>query len=94
MAKSLGEYTLSKTSSVASEIQWSKKNPADPDKPKKKKKKNTTPTNIISSGKIMEPVEKTFKVDEKPKKKKSGKKFEKSTLTSDKIERGYRRPGR
>ena len=94
MAKSLGEYTLSKTSSVAGEVKWTKKNPVDPDKPKKKKKKNTSPTNIITTDKIVEPIEKTFKVDEKTKKKRSGKKFEKSDLTSDKIERGYKRPGR
>ena len=93
MAKSLGEYTLSKTSSVAGEVKWTKKNPAEP-KPKKKKKKAIPPTNVIPSSKVVEPVEKTFKVSEKPKKKKSGKKFEKSDLTSDKIEQGYRRPGR
>ena len=95
MGKSLAEYTISKSSSVAADIKWSKKNPTDSSKPKKKKKKKTSPTNVISSSKEVEPVERSFKVDlEKPKKKKPGKKFEKSSLTSNKIERGYRRPGR
>ena len=95
MGKSLGEYTIEKSSSVdMKNIKWSQKNTKD-SKPKKKKGKKISPTNIIYT-KEKPTEQKIFKVEdtEKPKKKTTGKRHQKSSASNCEIKPGFRRPGR
>jgi len=103
MVKSLGDYNKEKSSSSdVKNIKWSQKNPLDSDKSKKKTKKKISPLNIIpQSGKekTVEKIEKIFKVkenldEEKSKNEILNRKFEKSSASNSKIERGYKRPAR
>jgi len=102
MVKSLGDYNKEKSSSSdLKNIQWSKKNLQNLDKPKSKNKKKISPTNILpAKNKIIEEsTEKVFKIeintDEgKSKNKQYNKKFSESDASNCKIERGFRRPGR
>ncbi|WP_299290287.1 hypothetical protein [Nitrosopumilus sp.] len=78
-------------------IKWTQKNSKYLNNSKKKKPKNSSSTNIIYTDKI--PLDKTSKVfkisdSEKTKKSISGKKFQTSSDSICKIERGFRRPGR
>jgi hypothetical protein len=102
MVKSLGDYNKEKSSSSnVKNIKWTLKNPTNNEKPKNKIRKKISSTNIIytENKKIEKTVEKVFKVEEnteseKPKNKISGKKFQKSSASNCKIERGFRRPAR
>ena len=105
MVKSLGDYNKeSSSSSDVKNIKWSKKNPSDLDKSKNKKrtKKKISPLNIIPQSKnekIDDKVERIFKVEEdsddhKSKNQILNRKFEKSSASNSKIERGFKRPAR
>jgi hypothetical protein len=102
MVKSLGDYNKEKSSSAdLSNIQWSKKDLQNLDKPKSKNKKKISPTNIIpTKNKIKEEsIEKIFKIEKnvdegKSKNKQDNKKFRESDVSNCKIERGFKRPGR
>ncbi len=105
MVKSLGDYNKEKSSSSdVKNIKWSKKNPLDSDTPKNKKrrKKEISPLNIIprdKNKKTGEKVKRNFKIeksldDEKSKNKTLNRKFEKSSASNSKIERGFKRPAR
>jgi hypothetical protein len=105
MVKSLGDYNKEKSSSAdLKNIKWSQKSPLDSDKSKnqKKTKKKISPLNIIprsESEKTDEKVEKVFKVaedsdEEKSKNQILNRRFEKSSSSHSKIERGFKRPAR
>ncbi len=107
MGKSLGDYTIGKSSSTdIKNIKWTQKNPKDIDKLKKKKTdkkfKNSSASNIIYTQKTKKAkshVEKVFKVKEvidtdKSKKKKTDKKFKNSSASNCKIKQGFKRPAR
>lgn len=104
MVKSLGDYNKEKSSSSnVKNIKWSKKNPLDEDKTKKEKsvKEKISPLNIIPRNEneiIDEKVERIFKVEDsdecKTKKETLNRKFEKSSASHSKIERGFKRPAR
>ena len=96
MDKSLGEYTIKKSSSAdIKNIKWSQKNPKDPEKSKKKKSKKTSPTNIVYT-ENKKSVGKIFKIEdvEKSKKKKSLNRTENASASNCNIKQGFRRPGR
>ena len=100
MGKSLMDYNIEQSSSTdIKNIKWTKKNTADPNKPKKKKKKQISPTNIILTkpAKTQSDTEKVFKIEEnnnKSKKKKTASKAQNSSLDNCKIEQGYKRRAR
>ena len=107
MGKSLGDYTIGKSSSSdIKNIKWTQKNPKDTDKLKKKKTnkkfRNSSASNIIYTQKsknIKSYVEKVFKIKEvidigKSKKKKTDKKFQNSSASNCKIKQGFKRPAR
>ncbi len=107
MGKSLGDYTIEKSSSSdIKNIKWTQKNPKDTDKLKKKKTdkkfQNSSASNIIytqKTKKVKPSVEKVFKVKEvidtgKSKKKKTDKKFQNSSASNCKIKQGFKRPAR
>ena len=105
MVKSLGDYNKEKSSSVSAQnIKWSQRNLLDSDKPKKenKTKKKISPLNIIPQSKNEENnerVERIFKVEENLENNKSknqtlNKKFEKSSASHSRIEKGFKRPSR
>lgn len=105
MVKSLGDYNKEKSSSAdIKNIKWTQKNPIDTEKLKneKKMKRKISPLNIIPANeneKTEDLVEKVFKVEEskdseKLKNKILDKKFQKSSASNCKIERGFKRPGR
>ena len=105
MVKSLGDHNIEQASSSdLKNIKWTKKNPADPDKPKKKKASKKAPkqsTNIIYTDEYKKPkpsVEKVFKVEiidtNKPKKKKTDKKSQRSSASNSNIQRDFKRPAR
>jgi len=94
------DYNIEQSSSTdIKNIKWTKKNTADPNKPKKKKKKQISPTNIILTkpAKTQSDTEKVFKIEEntnKSKKKKTASKAQNSSLDNCKIEQGYKRRAR
>jgi len=96
----LMDYNIEQSSSTdIKNIKWTKKNTADPNKPKKKKKKQISPTNIILTkpAKTQSDTEKVFKIEEntnKSKKKKTASKAQNSSLDNCKIEQGYKRRAR
>ncbi len=107
MGKSLGDYTIGKSSSSdIKNIKWTQKNPKDTDKLKKKKTnkkfRNSSASNIIYTQKpknIKSHVEKVFKIKEvidtdKSKKKKTDKKFQNSSASNCKIKQSFKRPAR
>jgi len=102
MVKSLGDYNKEKSSSSdLKNIQWSKKNIQNLDKPKSKNKKKLPSTNNLPPKNkiIKEQAEKIFKIETgkgegKSKNKKENKKFREASATNCKIEMGFRRPGR
>jgi len=102
MVKSLGDYNKEKSSSSdLKNIQWSKKNLQNLDKPKSKNKKKLPSTNNLPPKNkiIKEQAEKIFKIEirkgeEKSKNKKENKKFREASAINCKIEMGFRRPGR
>ena len=102
MAKSLGDYNKEKSSSSdLKNIQWSKKNLQNLDKPKSKNKKKIPPTNNLPpKNKIIEEsADKIYKIERekvegKYKNKKDNKKFREASASNCKIEMGFRRPGR
>lgn len=94
--KSLADYNLEQSSaSGIDNIVWSKRHPADPDKPRNKKKKGTSPTNIIPNSGIKK-TNKIFVVKDskKTKKKNHDKKFLNSSATNGLIQQDFKRPGR
>ena len=104
MVKSLGDYNKEKSSSAdLKNIKWSQKSPLDSDKSKnqKKTKKKISPLNIIprsENEKMDEKVERVFIVEDSDENKSKiqtlNRKFEKSSASHSKIERGFRRPAR
>lgn len=94
MAKSLGDYNISQSSSEGLEkIRWTQKNSESVKK--KKKRKNTSPTNIIYGKSKETKKPRTFKIHKsKSPKKKIASKVENSALSNCNIEQGFRRPGR
>ena len=96
--KSLGDYNIEQSSSAdIKNIKWSQKNPKETISKKKKKARKISPTNIIRTQKIKPTEKKVFKVEEdtrKTKKKKTGKKHQKSSASNCKIKQGFKRPGR
>lgn len=99
MRKSLGDYMLEQYSlSGTGNIKWTKKNPADTEKPKKKKaEKKISPTNIIYTDDKIKRVEKIFRiknVNTESKKEKAGKRFQTSSASNFKIIPGFSRKGR
>lgn len=100
MAKSLGDYNIEQSSSFdIHNIKWTKKDTSE-NKPKLRKKKAIPPTNIIPNQNTdkISPVEKIFKIEEntseKPKNKKTEKKFQKSSASHCNIEPSFKRRGR
>ncbi len=86
--KSLGDYNIEQSSSSdIKNIKWSQKNPKDAEIKKKKRTRKISPLNIIYTQKIKPSVEKT-------KKKKTDKKFQKSSADNCNIKQGFKRPGR
>ena len=79
-------------------IKWTKKNPADAEKPKTKKaEKKTSPTNIIYTDDKIKHVEKIFKIENvttESKKEQAGKRFQTSSPSNFKIIPGFSRKGR
>lgn len=102
MVKSLGDYNKEKSSSSdINNITWTKKNPTDTEKPRNKNKKKISPTNIIYSknNKPLKPIKKIFKIEEVPseektKKYRSDRMFEKSSGDNSKIKPSFKRPAR
>ena len=100
MVKSLGDYNKeSSSSSDLKNIKWSKKNVPNTVKPKSKNKKKIPPTNNLPTKNKKNTIEKIIKVEtivdnEKPKSKNKKKRFQESSASNSKIERGFRRPGR
>ena len=106
MGKSLGDYRIeTSSSSDLKNIHWSNKNQFDVNDPKKKKtgkKSNISPTNILHTSKLkkVQPViEKVFKIvdvddTDKPKKKNTDKKFQKSSASNCNIKKDFKRPAR
>jgi len=96
--KSLGDYNIEKSSSTdIKNIKWSQKNPKDAEIKKKKRRRKISPLNIIYTQKTKPSVEKVFRIEEdveKTKKKKTDKKFQKSSADNCKIKQGFKRPGR
>jgi len=100
MAKSLGDYNIEQSSSSdINNIKWTKKDTSE-NKPKSRKKKAISPTNIIPNQNIdkTSSVKKIFKIEEnaseKPKNKKTEKKFQKSSASHCNIEPSFKRRGR
>ena len=105
MAKSLAESRIEKSSaSNVKNIQWTKKDPSDHKKSKNNNKtsnKKSSPFNIIHVEKIKNKpiIKKNFKIKENVDKsesnnKKTGKKFQKASVSNSKIKQGFKRPGR
>ena len=95
--KSLGDYNIERSSSAGINIKWSQKNPKDAEIKKKKRTRKISPLNIIYTQKIKPSVKKIFRIKEvieKAKKKKTDKKFQKSSADNCKIKQGFKRPGR
>jgi len=96
--KSLGDYNIERSSSTdIKNIKWSQKNPKDAEIKKKKRKRKISPLNIIYTQKIKPSVKKIFRIKEdieKIKKKKTDKKFQKSSADNCNIQQGFKRPGR
>jgi len=96
--KSLGDYNIEKSSSTdIKNIKWSQKNPKDAEIKKKRRRRKISPLNIIYTQKTKPSVEKVFRIEEdieKTKKKKTDKKFQKSSADNCKIKQGFKRPGR
>jgi len=96
--KSLGDYNIEQSSSAdIKNIKWSQKNPKDAGIKKKKRTRKISPLNIIYTQKTKPSVEKVFRIKEvieKAKKKKTDKKFQKSSADNCKIKQGFKRPGR
>ena len=102
MGKSLGDYNVEKSSSAdITNIKWTQKRRADPDRPRKKKARNTSPFNIIyrSDSKENKPAaEGVFIIacagKSKGETKGRGKKFQNSSASICKIKQGFIRPAR
>ena len=104
MGNSLADYKIEKSSSSdINNIKWTQKNPVEHDKPKKKKTtRNTSPLNIIYASKtkkIKPSMKKLIKIEEidstnSKDKKKTGKRFQKSSADNCLIKPGFTRPGR
>ncbi|HSG83843.1 MAG TPA: hypothetical protein VLA08_04735, partial [Nitrosopumilus sp.] len=102
MVKSLGDYNKEKSSSSdLKNIQWSKKDLQNLDKPKSKNKKKISPTNNLPTENRIkeESIEKIFKIEKntdevKSKNRQDNKKFRESDASNCKIEPSFRRPGR
>ncbi len=96
--KSLGDYNIEKSSSSdIKNIKWSQKNPKDAEIKKKKRTRKISPLNIIYTQKTKPSVEKIFRIKEdieKTKKKKTDKKFQKSSADNCKIKQGFKGPAR
>ncbi len=96
--KSLGDYNIEQSSSAdIKNIKWSQKNPKDAEIKKKNRKRKISPLNIIYTEKIKPSVKKIFRIKEdieKTKKKKTDKKFQKSSADNCNIQQGFKRPGR
>ncbi|MCV0400618.1 MAG: hypothetical protein K5777_01350 [Nitrosopumilus sp.] len=101
MVKSLGDYNKEQSSSSdRNNIKWTQKNPTNNEKPKKKNKQKISPLNTIQIQKNEKvKVERVFIIEEdsegeKSKNNLTDKKFQKSSASNCKIERGFKRPGR
>ena len=102
MVKSLGDYNKEKSSSSdINNITWTKKNPANTEKPRSKNKKKISPTNIIYSknNSPSKVIKKIYKIEEIPSEEKtknniSDRMFEKSSLDNCKIKPSFKRPAR
>lgn len=102
MVKSLGDYNKENSSSAdLKNIRWTRKNPAETDKPRNKNKRKIPPTNILPSKntKASKTREKIYKIEEVSSKEKSktniqDKKPQKSSVDNCKIKPGFKRPSR
>jgi hypothetical protein len=104
MVKSLGDFNRRKSSSTdANNIQWTHKKPTDIEKAKKKKTskmfQKLSATNIRYTEKMVEKIERVFKIKEdtnieKLQIEEAGKMFQKSGASNSSIQKGWKRKAR